>query len=139
MPTYDQASRIIESYLDTNWTFTPIAYENVPPMDLSDPQRPILSKGTDPYIAVNLFYNDSGAAEVGVAPLKRTWGNLAIDFHTREGKGATANTTNIDNLCNLFEYTTISDIVFKNMTILRPVTAEGWYITPTMLRFYFNR
>lgn len=139
MLTYDQAGQIIEAQFNTSWTFTPIAYENVPPLDLTDVNRPALSEGTDPFIAIKLFFNASAAAEIGVGAIRRSWGNLAVDFFTKEDLGSSINQTNIDNLTNIFEYTTISDIVFRDITILRPVTAEGWYITPTMLRFYFNR
>lgn len=139
--SYDMAGQIIEAQFSSSWSFTPIAYENVPPIDLTAAGRPVLSEGSDPYIAIKLFFGASAAAEVGVGEdaIKRSWGNLAVDFYSKEDTGSSVNQTNIDNLTNIFEYTTISDIVFRDITILRPVTAEGWYITPTMLRFYFNR
>ena len=139
MLSYDQAGQIIEAQFSANWTFTPIAYENVPPLDLTEAARPPLAEGSDPFIALKIFFGMSAAAEVGINAIRRSWGNLAVDFYTKEDLGSSINQTNIDNLTNIFEYTTISDIVFRDITILRPVTAEGWYITPTMLRFYFNR
>ena len=139
MPSYDQAGQIMDAQFAASWSFTPIVYENVPAVDLTDVARAPLAEGILPFIAVKYFFNVSSAAEIGVGAIKRSWGNLAVDFHSKEDTGSSVNQANIDNLTNIFEYKTISDIVFRDITILRPVTAKGWYITPTMLRFYFNR
>ena len=139
MPTYNQVGQIIEAQFTANWSFTPVAHENLPAKNLNDVNRPVLAQGILPFISVKILHNNSAAAEIGASAIRRTWGNLAVDFHSKEDTGSSTNQTNIDNLTNIFEYKTISDIVFRDITILRPVTAEGWYITPTMLRFYFNR
>ncbi|MGD2065549.1 MAG: hypothetical protein PVI43_00080 [Candidatus Bathyarchaeota archaeon] len=139
MPTYDSAARIIEDFLDSNWTFSKVAFENVAAIDYSDADRKALSQGEDPFIAVKIIYGPSAAAETGQNAIKRTWGNLAVDFYTKENKGTSINQTNIDNLSNLFEYKTISDIVFRDITVMRSVPMEGWFITPILVRFYFNR
>lgn len=139
MPTYDSVGQIIEAQFSANWSFTPVIFENVAERDLTDANRPFLAEGSSPYIAIKILYNQAAAAEIGANAIKRTWGNLAVDFHTKQYEGSSTNQLNIDNLTNIFEYKTISDIVFRDITILRPITAEGWYITPTLLRFYFNR
>jgi len=139
MLSYNQGRQIIEDLFSANWTFTPIIFGNVPQVDMDDVNRPVLAEGTDPYIWAQIFYNASGAAEIGENAIRRSWGNLAVDFYSKEDTGSAVNMANIDNLTNIFEYQTIQDIVFRDITILRPTTAEGWYITPTMIRFYFNR
>lgn len=139
MLTYDSAGQIIEAQFTANWGFTPFIFENNPERDMTDVNRRPLAEQSNPYIAVKILYNQSSAAEIGQGAIKRTWGNLVVDFHTLQNKGAAINQANIDNLANIFEYKTISAIVFRNIDVLRPVTAEGWYITPIMLRFYFNR
>ena len=139
MPTYSQVRQIIEDQFTANWSFTPVIFGNVPEVDMTDVNRPSLAEGVDPYIWAQIFHNTSAAAEVGQNAIKRSWGNLAVDIYSKEDTGSAGNTANIDNLTNIFEYQTIQDIVFRDITILRPITAEGWYITPTMIRFYFNR
>ena len=66
MPTYSDALTTIESQINTDWTYTKVAYGNVEPLDYSDPGRPLLSDGTDPYIEVNVNFAESFAAEVGL-------------------------------------------------------------------------
>lgn len=139
MPTYSEVRQIVGDHFTANWSFTPIAFGNVPEVDYTDVAKPSLAVGTDPYIKVDIFHNTSAAAEIGQDAIRRSWGNLAVDFYSKEDTGSAVNSANIDNLTNIFEYQTIQDIVFRDITILRPVTAEGWYILPTMLRFYFNR
>lgn len=139
MPTYQEASRIIEKHLVDNWAFTPIAMENVSAVDYTSPSRGDLAEGESPFIAATVMYNTSAAAEIGEWAIKRTWGNLAVDFYAKEDTGTNDIHTNIDNLTDIFEYTTIQGIVFRDLTILRPVTSKGWHLKPTLLRFYFNR
>ena len=139
MPTYNQVGQIIEARVESLWTYTPFIFDNIPAIDLNDVARPKLPEGVAPYISIKIFHNASAAAEVGENAIRRSWGNLAVDFFSKEDTGSSVNQTNIDNLTNIFEYQTISAIVFRDITILRPIIAEGWYITPTMLRFYFNR
>ena len=139
MPTYNQAGQIIEARFESLWSYTPYVFENTPAVDINDVARPKLPEGVAPYISIKIFHNASAAAEIGTGAIKRSWANLAVNFFSKEDTGSAVNQTNIDNLTNIFEYQTISGIVFRDITILRPVIAEGWYLTPTMLRFYFNR
>jgi len=137
--TYSEALTEIESRINTNWSSTEVAYENVEALDYTDANRPPLSDGSASYIGVRILFPDSYAAEVGPNAIKRTWGYIDTTFYTRQSEGAKPNQTLIDSMCDLFEYQTISGIVFKELIQLTPYTAEGWYVTPTMLRFYFNR
>jgi hypothetical protein len=139
MPSYSEVRQIIEERFASQWTFTPVIFGSVPEVDMGDVNRPSLPEGVYPYIWAQIFHNASAAAEVGQNAIRRSWGNLAVDFYSKEDTGSDVNAVNIDNLTNIFEYQTIQDIVFRDITILRPTTAEGWYITPTMIRFYFNR
>jgi hypothetical protein len=139
VPSYSEVRQIVEGRFDSDWTFTPVIFGNVPEVDMKDVDRPSLPEGVYPYILARLFHGASAAAEVGQDAIRRSWGNLAVDFYSKEDTGSDENAINIDNLTNIFEYQTIQDIVFRDITILRPTTAEGWYITPTMIRFYFNR
>jgi len=139
VPSYSEVRQIIENRFASEWTFTPVIFGNVPEVDMTDVNRPSLPEGVYPYIWAQIFHSTSAAAEVGQDAIRRSWGNLAVDFYSKEDTGSDENAVNIDNLTNIFEYQTIQDIVFRDITILRPTTAEGWYITPTMIRFYFNR
>lgn len=137
--TYDQALKTIQSQFQTNWTYTPVAYDNVEPRDFSDPVQPLLSDLQTPYIGVKVLFEESYAAETGPNAIKRTWGSIETSFFTRLSSGASTNSANIDNLSNLFEYKVIGGIVFKELMVLTPIPTKGWYVTPTLLRFYFNR
>ncbi len=132
MPTYEQVETTIGSQFNASWGFTPVLYENVADKDA-------LGKGVADYISIKVMYNASAAAEIGVGAIRRTWGNLLVDFHTKENKGTQANQVNMDRLAAIFEYQVISDIVFRDITVLRSSDFQGWYITPAMVRFYFNR
>ena len=139
MPTYQSVEDTVGAQLVANWSFTPVSYENVSPVDESIPARPALGVGTDPFIAVKVQYNTSSAAETGMTPLKRTWGNLLVEFYSKEDTGTLQNRINLDRLAAIFEYKTLSDIVFRDITVLRSAAHNGWFITPAMVRFYFNR
>lgn len=139
MPSYEAAEKAIGAVLETQWTFTPVAYENVAPIDYADVAKPRLAEGELPFIDIKVLYNASAAAEVGQNTPKRTWGNLAVDFYRKKDKGVIDSRTDLDRLSAIFEWKTISDIVFKDIEVLRPVEANGWHIMPVMIRFYFNR
>jgi len=137
--TYSEALTVIESHLHNNWTATPVAYDNVEPLDYTDDVKTLLSDGSSPYIELKTIFADSHAAETGPNAVKISWGYINATFYSKESTGAKVNQTNIDTLCGLFEYQRIGGIVFKEMTVLTPFRSGGWYATPTMLRFYFTR
>ena len=139
MPTYQSVETVIGQQLVAEWSYTPVRYENVEAFDETIVGRPSLAIGTDPFIAVKVMYNTSSAAEVGVNAIKRTWGNLLVEFYVKENEGTLQNQINLDRLSAIFEYQTISDIVFRDITVLKSAPHNGWYITPVMVRFYFNR
>ena len=137
--TYSQAETVIQAHVAANWTVTKVAYENVDALDYSDVARPELSNGQAPYMELKVTFTDSYAAETGPNAIKQTWGYIEATFHTRTSSGAKINKTNSDAMAALFEYKRIGGIVFKEMQVLSSFTSEGWYKTPTLLRFYFNR
>jgi len=139
MPTHAEVLDSIEGTLNTNWSATEVAYDNVEALDYTDVARPQLSKGSDPYIGVKVIFAESYAAETGPNAIKRTWGYIEVKFYTRADQGAKTNATNMGNMSTLFEYQVIDDIVFKELSVMTPYTLEGWYVTPVILRFYFNR
>jgi hypothetical protein len=139
MPTHAAVLDSIGGTVGTGWTWSEVAYDNVEPLDYTDVARPELSKGTSPYIGVKVIFADSYAAETGPNAIKRTWGYIETKFYTPKEQGARINAVNMGNMSTLFEYQVIDDIVFKELSVMTPYTEDGWYVTPTMLRFYFNR
>jgi len=139
MPSYEEVEKAIGTVLQAQWTFTPIAFENVPAADFGDVSRARLAEGEAEFIDVEILYNASQAAEVGLNSLKRQWGNLAVDFYVKQDKGVISTRTNLDRLVAIFEWQIISDIVFKDIEIMPSFKRNGWHIVPTMVRFYFCR
>jgi len=130
MAGYSGVLTSIEGYLSTNFAACPIAYDNVPDN---------LSKGSASFVKVTIAYDESLAAEVSSATVKRTWGSLICEFHSKEDTGSKANLTNLDAMAALLDYTVISDIAFRSTRILEPYLIDGWFTTPALFRFYFNR
>lgn len=139
MPTYSQVTETIISRIGSVWVATPVAYENVEPLDYSDPNRPLLSAGQSPYLGIKVTFGDSSAVETGPNAIKRTWGYIETAFYCREASGTKTTQANLDAFAALFEYRQINGIVFKEITGLEPVTVGGWYVTNALLRFYFHR
>ena len=139
MPTYQSAENTITLQFGDNWSYTPVAYPNVKAINETLSGGPELGIGQDPFIAVEIIYSTSPAIEVGTNPLKRTFGNILVEFYTKEDSGSLQNRINLDHLAALFEYKTIEDISFRDITVMRSGVKNGWYITPAMVRFYFYR
>ena len=139
MPTYSEVLTSIENAVDTLWPHTPVAYDNVEALDYTDANRPQLSVGSAPYIAVCTKFSEAFAAEVGQGAIIRTWGFLEIAFNTREHQGSKINATNLELMAQIFEYQVIDGIVFKEMSVMDTLIEKGWYVTPALIRFYFNR
>jgi hypothetical protein len=139
MPTYRSAEDTITSQFGDNWSYTPVAYPNAPAIDGTISARPELGIGENPFITVEVLYNTSPAVEVGTNPLKRTFGNVFVEFYTKVNSGSLQNRINLDYLAAMFEYQTIEDISFRDITVMPSYPKNGWYITPAMVRFYFYR
>jgi len=130
MAGYSDVFTAIEGYLSTNFVACPIAYDNVP----ND-----LSNGSASFVKVTIAYDESTAAEVSSASVKRTWGSLVCEFYSKENTGSKANLTNLDAMAALLDYTVISDVAFRSTRVLEPYLADGWFTTTALFRFYFNR
>lgn len=139
MAGYAEVTNLIQGHLETNWLSTPVIYENVEPLNYSDPSRPKLSDGQLPYIDTKLRFSDSAVAAVGAGSPVRAWGYLEVRFYSKTKTGTSSNQSNIDIMNGLFEYSQLSYITFKESTNLTSFSEEGWYVTPIMIRFYFNR
>jgi len=139
MPGYNDARTLIETKLNSDWSATQIAYENVEALDYSDPARPALSDGSSPYIQAKINFIESAVAAVGANAPVRAWGYLEVFFYSKTKTGTKANQVNVDAMISLFEYTQLNYVTFKETTMLNAFTEGGWYVTPIMIRFYFNR
>jgi len=85
------------------------------------------------------MYGHTQNMEITTNPVRRTYGSLVVDFYSKKDKGTATNMTNIDALVELFEYQTIDNIVFREMVIMQDRTFGGWFLTPTLIRFHFDR
>ncbi len=139
MPTYSAVTKSIEDRFDTLWTNTPVAYKNVAPLDYDDVDKPVLADGSDPYIVTDIMPGHTENMEITNNPVRRTYGSLAVELYSKKDTGTATNQANIDALVALFEYQTIDNIVFREMVIMQDRTFGGWFLTPTLIRFHFDR
>ena len=139
MPTYAAVTKSIEDRFTNDWTLTPVAFKNVPPLNYDLPNNPPLAEGTDPYIKTKIVYGITENMEVVKSPSKRTYGSLAVDLHMKKDKGSVANCDGLDALSALFEYQKIDGIVFREIVTMQDRTFGDWFVTPTLIRFHFDR
>lgn len=138
MPTYADVPKTIGTFLAANWTATPLAFNNVPALNYAGDKKP-LAEGSDPYVSVKVQYGETQNLEVGINPARRTFGNLILDFYSKKDSSTLTNQTYMDAMIALFEYKKISGIVFREMAVMQDQTLNSWFITPTMIRFHFDR
>ena len=139
MPTYAETTKIIESRLESLWTNTPVAYQNVPPLNYDLADNPPLVEGTIPYILTKILYGNTQNMEIQKSPSRRTFGNLVVDLYSKKDGGSAENQTNMDALSNLFEFQVVSGVTFKELVTMQDRTHGGWFVTPVMIRFFFDR
>lgn len=118
----------LESYLDTNWTSTPIAWANVEALDYDSAGQPKLTETDDPFIYFEL--NNVGSQAVEVTPnCVRYWGLIQIHVYIKEFDGVRPAQQYIDSLNVLFQYKEVSGIRVKNFNYEGPVRLEqGWVL-----------
>ena len=141
--TFAEARAAIEVYLNTNWTQTPIAWQNVEEIDFSAPGQPLLRDGTDAFIAVEIFIHTSQTITVPGSCVRYP-GTLEFGVFVKEGTGARTAAELTDDLIALFENKNIGTapnvIRLRNMTSTETYTEEdGWFVSLVGFAMYFER
>ena len=141
--TLEQADALIATYLSSNWTATPIAWENVDPRAFSMPGQPLLPDGTADYLQVR-SYEVSNRTVTIPAHCIRSHVQLQISVCVKAGSGVRKAKKHLSDLVNLLENATIgasgSQIRFGTLIGSAGYFSDnGWYIRDAAFPFYFER
>lgn len=136
-------SALLESYIGTNWSDTPVAYENVDARNWTEVGQPLLPDGTEDYLAVRQHIQKSEYITVP-GTCRRYFGTLYTGIMTRDGTGTRNAEGHAKKLIELFEGIEISspDGMLRMWSLTgshkyRP--AEGWYAIELAFNFSFER
>ena len=138
----NDARRAIETYLNTNWTETPIDFENVESRDLSLAGQPLLWEGQNPFLAFDL--DIIGSRQISAYPAcMRFNGSIDLKVCVKEGTGPGYSTELCDDLLALFQ----DKVLYHSTEEIRVgtasgpidyVTSAGWYVQQLQFPFFFN-
>lgn len=90
--SFEDARKAIESRLHTNWTTTPIKFENVP-----------MKETADPYVAVFILEGDGEQISLGTPALRRWTGVIVLQVFVPADTGTKDAKTYADSLAALFD------------------------------------
>jgi len=141
-----EAGSALRQYLNTNWVDgaaqkTPIAWENVDPIDFQGTQKP-LEKGQDPWLSVEIMPHGSETITVPGHCI-RYYGTLEFGVFVKENRG-TPGDPYIDDLIELFENKTLglpgNKLRVKNIvSTTKYHNTAGWYVHRISFAFQFER
>ena len=112
MAGIDSERQIIETYIETNWTATPIAWEEVP-------YTPV--EGTS-FISVTV--KPGGSVIMSMPSGTRYHGLLIIDVYCPRNQGTKTIRDYVDDVVDLFTDKNISGIIFRDMTLYQDIAGD---------------
>jgi len=132
-----EANNAIRKYFQDNWTDTPIAYENIPEVDFTDPARPKLFEGDTNYALIEIFFGNTNASEVGQSTTawRRLRGDITVKLHIKKESGTHDEAGYIDLLRELFEQKDIGNARIGSSRILNTLERASWRVIPVMFNF----
>ena len=141
--TKKEARKLIEVYLASNWSQTPIQWENVESRDNTSASREILEFGQADYLSVDIDFIGSRTITVPAHCIRYSC-LLVLSVHVKEGKGAAVVDGYSDALIGLLENKTLpgsdSPVRIRNITgEASYYTETGWYVSETQFSFWFDR
>jgi hypothetical protein len=141
--TLTEARAAIEVYLNTNWTTTPIVWENVHNIDFTSPAQGKLPAGQDPFISLEIFLHNSDTITVP-AHCIRYPGTLEFGVFTKQGTGGRSGDEFVDDLIALFENKHIGAHpkkvrTYNIVSAIKYHTKSGWYVNQISFSFKFER
>ena len=137
------ARKLLEQYLSTNWTYTPIHWQNVEAVNLGTPSLPLLPQGDVNYLQIDVDFVNSRAITVP-ANCRRRFGQLVFTVFVKENTGAGLADDYIDKIIALFEYKTLGSgnerLRVHNVTgHVNFYIDTGWFVAQSRLAFDFNK
>ena len=132
-------NQAIEDAIKASWSYTPIAWENVPAKDYEAAGQPLLADGTDPFIEVAIEHVGSFPVEVPIS-CTRYHGYVIIDIQVREDAGTRSTADYMDKLSTLLEFKTISNVrLLEFISVGSYKVKKGWVTTTVQFPFEFER
>lgn len=132
----EQIRKDLETYVDTNWSATPVVYENTEPLDFSIAGAPPLTDGDKDYILMEIDIESTTTISVPAECLRHT-GYLVMALHVKEDTGAQASFALVDQLDALFTYQRIGSVEVKNrLAVTGSPLGNGWVVYP--VQWYFE-
>ena len=119
----------LNNYIATNYTTTPIAYDNVH-FDKTNKNEFIEFK-IIPSVEKQITLSSSNV-------LYRLWGGVAMVVNVQKDKGSKRANILADELAGLFRSKVISGIQFKTPDINVLGTADGYYKLHVYIGFYYD-
>ena len=138
------AERLIETYTQTHWTLTPIAYPMTLPVDQASPGVPILPTGDEDYLALRHLFRTSSFITVP-GTCRRVYGQVHLTECVRAVNPTLALRDYADVIMDLYEGTEIIDGVTSNILRLWTLTGSsnfsfaGWNTREMVFGASFER
>lgn len=141
--TLYEARSVIQGYLHTNWTDTPIVWENVQDLDFASPTQTPLLLGQDPFISLEIFVHNSQTITVPGHCIRYP-GTLEFGVFTKTQTGGHPGDQLVDTLIGLFENKGLgsagSRIRVRNIvTTVKYRIDSNWYVHRISFAFQFER
>ena len=115
----------LEGYIETNWTTTPISYEEVPY---------IPTAGT---AFIEVWVNDGGSTHAAMPNTQRFAGVLQIDINVPKGSGTATARTYADTIIGLFNGKQVDSITFRDLRVHKDPSGE-WYTLSLAWEWYVD-
>lgn len=125
--SYDAERASIEGRLKTNWTSTPIKFENVA-------YTPAAT--TVAFIELMIVNSQSIQASIGSPALYRHPGSISINVRTRLQVGSKQGRVYADTLSGIFRGKEFDGITCRAPKVTRLGEIEGWFVLNVSIPFY---
>lgn len=123
--SYEAEKSTIETYFQSNWTATPIVFENVKAPD-----------GANEWVRLTIVNGDAFQASMGDNPAFRHIGVVIVQIRTRRNIGSGRAIRLADMVDGLFRLLVLNNIRFKVPRLDRGPIDEEWFINNVSIEFY---
>ena len=139
MPTLPEVSAALEQAIASQWTSTPLAWENAPAKDFDEAGQPMLVSGDKDFVQVSIEFWGNYAVVIP-SDCVRYYGAISFDLYVKEDTGTRAATGYIDELATIYDQKTYSNVRMRNLSSVGVYKlAEGWVTTTVQFEFEFDR
>jgi len=136
-----EARQTIETYLNTNWSHTPIVWENTDSYAF-DGSQPFLPSGDAHYLHTSIRWNGTEPHAVPADGCKITEGVLSFRINIKKSIGTKYLEEYTDYLMGLFQSKPVSSVDgsvrFQNTSSTVEYNTTGWYVREVSFNFWFT-